>query len=387
MSGPEYEINKARKRRLLIVDDEEGILRLLKNHFTAQGYDVDLCTCGEAALTRARLTRPDLILLDVRMPGMDGYETCARMRQMEGLAEVPILIIAGIDDIEVKRRSAESGADDFIAKPFHFEELGIRVRSLLRIKDLFDREHERARKLREMNLHKDRILSMAAHDLRNPLAGIKAHAELAASRCDTTADVKEYLDDILTSSRHMTDLLQDISDMTVIESGKLDLRLEPVSLVSAINECLRILNGQARDRAFLFDIEEADVIADRRRLRQILLNLLSNALKFSPADKPVTVRVRRREEYVEIGVRDEGVGIPLELQQDLFTPFYRAKRAATRDIPGTGLGLFIIRHLVEKHGGAVFFETEPGKGSEFSFTLPMPSRERLAAEEGTGARA
>jgi len=370
MSSAHDEACRAGKRQLLVVDDEEGVRRLLRTHLSTLGFEVDLCKSGQEALARARAHPPDLILLDVQMPVMNGYETCRRLREQESLLEIPIVMITALDDTDAKRSSAESGADDFISKPFRFEELLIRIKSLLRLKLLFDEEHERHRRLGELNDFKSRILSMAAHDLRNPLTGIKAHAEFAVSKYEMRPEVRESLDDIISSSRHMSDVLRDISDTTLLEQGALELQCERVSVFGVIRESIRYLNGQARERQFLIRGEDVEVLADRRRLRQIMTNLLGNAVKYSAPDSPVTLAVRARGDSAEIAVSDEGIGVPRELQGNLFTPFYRAGRKEIKDIPGTGLGLYIVKSLVEKHGGTIRMDSEPGTGSTLTFTLP-----------------
>ncbi len=251
-------------------------------------------------------------------------------------------------------------------------EKGRLVAELMEQKAAIERQNEELRRLNEV---KNAFVGMAAHDLRNPIAAVQTAADFLLEAGDTLDEEtrREILQDIVAQTRHMLGLINDLLDVSQIEAGTLELDLQPVAVKDFLEEAVHRHTGLAAPKGtkvLLEPVPEGTVMADPLRLRQVIDNLISNAVKYSPPGSTVTVRAERNPGYWRISVQDEGPGISKEEQQNLFQYFARLSTKPTGDEPSTGLGLAISRRMVEAHGGEIGVESEPGKGSTFWFTLP-----------------
>jgi len=293
---------------------------------------------------------------------------------MKALAEdahVPVMMVTAFGDFETMRQSAECGADGFISKPADLRELALRVETMIRTKRVVDELYAKNRELEELGRFKESLLSMTAHDLKGPLTGIRGFAELTLHKLEDPQELKELMHDILLISSYMGNLLENLLNLSLIRSGSLELDIVPVALKTVVEESLRLLKYELQGRKLELRLEDMQVAADRGRLRRVFVNLLGNAVKFSPPEKPIHVTTRRSDGFAQVLIRDEGIGIPRSLLPRLFEPFYRAARKEIRSVPGSGLGLHIARCIIERHGGRIEVKSRVGLGSLFTFTIPL----------------
>ena len=254
------------------------------------------------------------------------------------------------------------------------DELGTLAANLNHMNDELGRLY---RQLESANRHKSEFLANISHELRTPLNAIIGFSEVLNERMfgELNAKQAEYVQDIYTSGRHLHALINDILDLAKIEAGRMDLELSSFSLASAVNGAVTLVHERATRGGIRLDAALADnlgeVTADERKLKQILLNLLSNALKFTPAGGRVAVTAGRRDGIAEISVSDTGIGVAPEHQEIIFEEFRQVRSDATRSREGTGLGLALTRKYVEMHGGKIWVRSEPGKGATFTFNFPV----------------
>lgn len=372
------------KADILIVDDTPTNLDLLFSVLGKKGYHTRPAPSGELALRAAFAKPPDLILLDVNMPGMDGYEVCERLKADERTQDIPVIFLSAMDEVIDKVRAFKVGAVDYIAKPFDVEEVLARIetqltlyRQRLEIEKL--REQERLH-FEEMARLKDQYVQMVSHDLKTPLSVIIGNASLMMKRGTLTdqADV-ESVEGIIESGEMMRRLIRDLLDLAKIESG-VGVQTERVSVNELLEACVVafIQNAQAKNIALNLSLLDKDVAvnADHDRMVQVLSNLISNAIKYTPEGGQVDVFASHQpdEDVLQITVQDTGLGIPAHDLPRIFDRFYRVERPPHQQQSGTGLGLSITKAIIEQHGGTIAADSELGKGTRFVIALPVQSQ-------------
>lgn len=367
------------KSRILVVDDISKNLQVVGTMLRNEGYHVMPATSGVQALERAHAQPPDLILLDLMMPEMDGLEVCSRLKAEPLTRQIPIIFLTASNEMEHLMKGFEAGAVDYITKPFNAPELLARVRTHLELK------HARER-LREMNEEKNEFMGIAAHDLRNPLGAITGYAEIileeAASLQPSPAEqfdrarkeMTECASRINATSRRMAEMVQNLLDANRIERGEMQLTLAPTDLGPALNSVVETQRPHATAKQQTIHLEvpatPAMALVDPGVTVQVLENLVSNAVKYSPPGKNIHVRLKQSPESVRCEVQDEGPGLSAEDQKKLFGKFARLSAKPTGGEHSTGLGLSIVKKMVEAMNGKVWCESEPGKGATFIVELP-----------------
>lgn len=360
---------KSARPRILIVDDVPANIKILGEAIRGE-YEIAIATNGARALEIARAeTPPDLILLDIIMPGLDGYEVCRQLKQDRVCGEIPIIFITSMNEADDEARGFEAGVVDYITKPFSLPIVQARVRTHLALKRQRD-------ELRSLNETKNRFLGTAAHDLRNPLAAIRGLAEIMTEEAigPVTPEQKEMLNLIFHTSDHMLALVNDLLDVAVIESGKFDLQLSPRKLDEILHQRLRVMRpvSAKKEMRLRVEIEELpEFYFDENRILQVFDNLFSNAIKFSPPGSEIGVQMVREGQEVRVAVSDQGPGIRPEDREKLFGDFQKLGTRTTGGESSTGLGLSIVKRIVESHGGRVELQSEVGRGTTFSFVLPF----------------
>lgn len=366
----------SRSKRILIVDDEPLNIKILE-HLLGHDYIVSSTASGEEALELTRsCPSPDLILLDVIMPGLDGYEVCLRLKDDPAIRDIPIIFITAKSDIEDETRGLECGAVDYIARPFSPPIVRARVKAHLQLKQQRDDLAEMARNLELTNQTKNKFLGMAAHDLRNPLVSIRGFSDLLIEGAfgSISEEQRDIIETIHSAAQNMLVLVNDLLDISVIESGKVPLHMEYSSLNSLIEERIRLNRIHADRKGMTIQATYADEIEgyfDRKHLGQVLDNLISNAVKYSPTGTRIFLGLRSAKGGASVSVRDEGPGITREDQAKLFGEFQKLTPRPTGGEGSTGLGLAIVKKIVSAHGGRLSVESELGKGSTFTFTIPI----------------
>jgi signal transduction histidine kinase len=395
---------------ILVVDDLPENRELLEAYLDAAGYRVQSAADGRAALELTAATPPDLILLDVMMPGVDGYQVCRTLKAGEETAFIPIVMLTALQDFQHRLQGIEAGADDFLTKPFNQLELLTRVRSLLRVKALHDEVISSNRQLeervaqrtaalervltdlREMDRLKAEFLANISHELLTPLTPIKGYlpALLQELFGSLSAEQRRALEIIARSVDRLHGLIDNLLAFMQWESGQAGFRPEPLILEAAAQSVLDIVRGVAQEKGVALEAAIPPdlplVLADRAGLTRALRHLLDNAVKFTPAGGHVTVTARSVQqgsrgageqanclppEWVELTVQDTGVGISPEALPRIFDRFYQADASTTRQHGGTGLGLAIVKRILDVHGAAVAVDSTPGLGTTFRLRLPI----------------
>jgi two-component system sensor histidine kinase/response regulator len=380
-----------RRKRVLVVDDEASNRELLEALLTDLGHDVDMAADGSAALAKLDPSH-DLVLLDVMMPGIDGFEVARRIRNESSVSDIPICMVTALSGKEERLRAVAAGASDFIAKPVDKTELQVRTASLLRAKEaqdtatryraeleaqnyLLQENYEQIRKLGEL---KDEFLRIASHDLKNPLTCILGFAYIINSQIPPGTTMTEEAHDwtarITAQCRIMQQIIGDFLDFQALEDGQIKLTLEAVDLNELARDVLERNAGYAAKKGITphLDLERGSLLvnADKSRLNQVLENFVSNAIKFSPQGEQVTVCTRKTESGVLVEVRDSGPGITDEDMKKLFVKYAKLSNMPTGGEKSSGLGLAICKKVVEMQGGKTGARNNPGGGATFWFELP-----------------
>ncbi len=367
---------------VLVVDDNPEIRDYVAGCLK-QSYHLVKAVDGQDALEKARAIRPDLVISDVMMPNLDGYGLCRAIKSDEKLSHIPMILLTSRASLDEKIKGLEAGSDDYLTKPFSARELLVRARNLLHLglqkkelKALNNALKNANEGLREASQMKSQLLRIAAHDLKNPLNGIREFAKILKNEIDAQAPGQEMLDLIHTSSDQMLDMVGKLLDSEALESGELTLHMEPVSLGKVAEEVVRRNRPQAQRKGekLILHLDENDpcvVEGSWEWLRDAMDNLVSNAIKYSPLGKTIWVSVKRHGPVVQFTVRDEGPGLTRDDKKKLFGKFQRLSAVPTSNESSTGLGLSIVKQIVEMHNGQVWAKSEPGQGSTFVIELPV----------------
>jgi signal transduction histidine kinase len=364
---------------VLVVDDNEQNRALAKATLEVEDYEVLLAESGQRALELVESRTPDCVLLDVRMPGMDGPETCRRLRALPGGKEVPVLFLTASRDVDVFEAALAAGGDDFLTKPVQTTELVLRVQAALRMRelDVKNREYfELVRRQRDdlmrLQLQKERLMAFVVHDLKNPVSTVDLLAQVLQRDKKLGPDARETADSIRIEVLNLMRLILNLLDISKSEEGALTISAAPVSLPALVQTLLEGLDVRARAKeiALSQEIEALDIQADKDLLRRVLENLLDNALRYAPKASRVTVTTRSHPGEVELRIADQGHGIPPEMRESIFDRFVQLEhkdRAAPR--AGRGLGLTFCRLAVEAQGGRIYVE-DGQPGTVFCIRLP-----------------
>lgn len=376
---------------MLIVDDIPANLKVLREVLEPRGFRILLAPRGEVALKIARSEIPDLILLDVMMPEMDGFEVCRRLKNDSVTANIPVMFITAKDESEDIVKGLSVGGMDYVSKPFQAEVVVARSETHLK-NSLMARALQRNNE--ELAIAKDAaerarsaqstFLATMSHEIRTPMNSVLGMTALLLET-PLAHEQRDFVETIRTSSRSLLGIINEILDFSKIESGKMTLESQPFNLDSSIEEILDILGSRAAEKNLDFAyLPEpglpSTVVGDITRFKQILLNLAGNALKFTARGEVVITAQRLSSEGtgadasiipLHFSVRDTGIGIPREKQARLFQAFTQVDSSTTRQYGGTGLGLAISKRLTELMGGKMWIESEPSVGCTFHFTVPF----------------
>lgn len=369
--------------QILVVDDNLQNRMLVEAHLAAAGYAVSLAEDGEQAVEMFSRSMPDVVLLDVVMPKMDGFEACRRMRAVRHGAEAAIVFLTALSELGAHQDAMQAGADDFLTKPINRTELLMRVRSLVwmkRLKEGLRNGYDLIRSQREAlfvaQRQKEDTITYIVHDLQNPLASVLANTEFLIGQDALTPELRDATYDILEASRAMQRMVQNLLDISRSEDGALmpnPVAIDLVEIVEAVRvEMSYRLNEKHLNLETSFDIQNAKVFADADLLRRLIENLLDNAFKYSPANGLVEFKARLdSDNFVEFKVIDHGPGIPEDARETVFEKYVRLDRETTRGRrAGRGLGLAFCRLAVDVHGGRIWVEQAEPTGAAFCVRLP-----------------
>lgn len=387
---------------ILIVDDTLYNIQLLSLMLIRQGYLVKQATNGYEALEKATQLLPDIILLDIRMPDIDGYEVCKILKANPATQGIPIIFISSIEEPSEKVEAFSVGGVDYISKPFQLIEVLARIETHLRLCSLQKKLQEQNEQLqlsasvlarslkqeRELSEMKTNFISVVSHEFRTPLTTIQSAAELLEHYEWTKEEQTEQLHQIQSEVKHMTELMEDVLFLSRTNANKAKLNITEFDLLKFCKQLLRQIQrtfGKDYNLHSSFhhladdllvdnphlqqDIPQFLVKMDEKLLRQILSNLITNAIKYSPENKDIDFQIIIDQEQVIFMISDHGIGIPEEDLIHLFSAFHRGKNVGI--LPGTGLGLSIVKNCVDIHNGLISVKSQLDIGTEFRVTLPL----------------
>jgi two-component system sensor histidine kinase/response regulator len=355
--------------RILVTDDQPANIQVVGAMLGKFGYEIIPASDGPTALKRLAIRVPDLILLDVLMPGMDGIEVCRRIRENPEWNDIPIIFLSAADDKELIVRALEAGGVDYVTKPFNHGEMLSRVRTHLALKAASD-------KLKHLAEDKDELLGILAHDLKNHLGGMQMSAQLLRERMTQAADSRpaQLCENICHSTGQLLSFVKEFLANSAADHG-FKPKSETVNLNDVVTRTVQDYREAARRKGLEIQLDlpsqAAQAFADRNALSQILDNLLSNAVKFSPLGTRITVAVRAGVGGPECSIQDQGPGFSPEDRARMFRRYGRLSARPTGGEPSTGLGLSIVKKLVEAMKGELTCESIPGQGATFIVRLPQ----------------
>lgn len=358
---------------ILVVDDTVENLRLLSVMLGAQGYEVRPVTNGRQALQAVERDPPDLILLDINMPGMNGYEVCVQLKANPALKDIPVIFLTALSDVADKVKAFDVGGIDYITKPFQLEEVQARVRTHVALRRAGLELSDSYKRLASLERLRDDLVHMVVHDMRSPLTVMLGHLQMLREGPlkGLSGDALEDLTAAERAARRLGRMANDLLDVSRLEEGKLPLRKEESDLVLAASDAIGNLGVLGRSLE-LHAPGQVRCSFDVDLVRRVLENLISNAIKHSRAGDVLQVSVATTEGRARVEVRDQGPGVPLEARQRIFEKFESdAPRAERKKYHSVGLGLTFCKLAVEAHGGAIGVSSREPKGSVFWFELPL----------------
>jgi signal transduction histidine kinase len=380
----EYEGPAAEPGSILIVDDNDVNRDMLLRRLQRQGYVVEAAPDGAEALRMLDERAFDLVLLDILMPEIDGYQVLERLKANPDLRHIPVIMISALHEMDSVIRCIEIGAEDYLPKPFNPVLLKARVGACLEKKRLRDRERqlfaqvqENYQRLQQLEALRDSLTHMVIHDLRTPLTSLTFGLQLI-ERAGTLNDTqRQCLHMAMTGGQNLLTMINDLLDISKMEAGSLQLELTTLTaegLIAAASQSVReliLVENQTLDTEIDADI--SPFLGDEDKLRRTLINLLSNAQKFTPRGGSIIIGVRLTfdKDALLFSVADTGEGIPRDSFDKIFEKFGQAETRRGGRKMSTGLGLTFCRMAVEAHGGKIWVESELGKGSKFFFTVPL----------------
>ncbi len=369
----------ARASTILVVDDNEANRGLARHTLEDEGYRVVVATNGHEALALFGTEAPDCVLLDVRMPDLDGFAVCERIRALPRGADTPVVFLTALRDVDTFDHALRSGGDDFLTKPVRPTELVIRVQSALKLRKLSSelREHyELLRRQRDdllrVQLQKERLMAFVVHDLKNPVNAMDLHAQLLARDASLPASARESAGQIRSAARRLGQMILNLLDISKADEGKLVAKKTPVDLEALAAKVAAEIDVAARARGCRLEVALAvsRVDADGDLLERTLVNLLENAVRHAPKGSVVRLTSRREGPTVELRVADAGSGVPEAMRESLFDPFVQlAGDGQPPSRGGRGLGLAFCRLAVQAHGGRIWVE-DGNPGAVFVLELP-----------------
>jgi two-component system, sensor histidine kinase and response regulator len=338
-----------------------------------QGFEVRPVTTGRQALLAAERVQPALILLDINMPDINGYEVCERLKANPALADIPVIFLTALTDVADKVRAFQVGGVDYITKPFQLEEVHARVQTHLALRQARLELADSLAKLHAVENLKDNLVNMIVHDMRSPLMALSGHLELVTESCSSLDDTAR--DDLQIAARladRVAQMANDLLDVGRLENNKMPLERASHDIATTANAVLASL--EVLDPGRVLEVEVPPGLhmwCDERVIRRVVENLAGNAIKHTPSTGRVTVRAMLNSSCVRIEVKDEGQGISDEAKLNLFEKFAAVEQRQQRKYHSAGLGLAFCKLAVHAHGGQIGVEDNLPRGSTFWFELPL----------------
>ena len=371
-----------RAAKILVVDDNEQNRALVEATLEPEGHQILLASCGEDALRAFEQHQPDCVLLDVRMPGLDGFAVCARIRDLPGGKEVPILFLTALRDIETFDRALLVGADDFLGKPIRPTELVVRVKTALKLRrmgaDLRDHYgliRQQRDDLTRLALQKDLLMAFVIHDLKNPISAIDLFAQSMVRDRALPQDARDTAASIRGATRQLMRLIHNLLDISKSEEGKLAPRRAEIDARALVEEVRESFEVQARDARVTLEttVDVVTLVADQDLIRRVLENLTDNSIRHAPKGSSVRLHVERIGHETQLRVIDRGEGIPPGMRDKIFDRFVQLENSVgPSSRSGRGLGLTFCKLAIEAHGGRAWVE-DAAPGASMCVSVPDAS--------------
>ena len=357
---------------VLVVDDTIENLRLLSDILDHQGYDVRAVTSGSQALRAVEHDPPDLILLDITMPDMDGYEVCRRLKATDGAKDVPVIFLTALSDTADKVQAFDVGGVDYVTKPFRGEEILARVKTHVALRQSQVALGASYARLRELEQLRDDLVQMIVHDMRSPLAAMSIHLRLLTGPAAALSDKsQEDLHAAIRSAETLSRMTNDLLDVSRLEEGRMPIDRAVWNLTEIANDVRAALGVMDRDRRI--DIDSAgpvEVNCDGALVRRVLENLVSNGIRHTPAGSYLRISIANRDGRARVAVHDSGVGVPAQAREKIFEKFGTLVTSHEGTYHSTGVGLAFCKLAIEAQGGVIGVDPGVQVGSVFWFELP-----------------
>jgi two-component system, sensor histidine kinase and response regulator len=356
---------------VLVVDDEPKNVQLLTDLLESRNYRVCQAADGEQGLALARDRLPDVVLLDVMMPRLNGFEVCRRLKGEQKTAMIPVLLVTALDARQDRIAGIDAGANDFINKPIDSADLMLRVRNAASTRQLHDRLATQLKQLQEFEAARDTLTHMIVHDLRSPLTGLRAYLDLLRLAANGNAEVVEYAAEAQKTAVRLTEMISQVLEVSRMEAGQMPVSLQETDLSEVLPRAVAILGPPPSEITLEYQIPEKPVTihCDPELIGRVVVNLVGNAFKFTPPKGHVSVGLASEPDRVRITVTDNGPGIPPDLRGKVFEKFGQAPLGQASGSRSTGLGLTFCKLAVEAHGGRIGLEGPKDGGARFWIEL------------------
>jgi signal transduction histidine kinase len=363
------------QEKILVVDDTPTNINILFHTLEQRGFKVLVAGNGESAVDRAKIASPDLILLDIMMPGIDGFETCRRLKNDDATRDIPVVFMTALTETVDKIKGFSLGAVDYITKPFQVEEVLARIDTHLTIERQRRELAALNSRLEEINASKDKFFSIVSHDLKNVFMYIPQLSDMLLENFETLSEEerREIVTRIRGDAKNTQNLFENLLHWSRLQVGSAKISPQAVELAPIVEKTRSLFEEIARGKGVRIETNApAGVVAyaDDNLLFTVLRNLVSNAVKFTERDGVVEVSATKEGEFVEIVVKDDGVGMTEKTLGNLFKIEHARSSAGTASEQGTGLGLILVKEMVGKSEGELSVESELGKGATFAVRLP-----------------
>lgn len=360
--------------KVMIIDDTPENLRILSQMLAGNGYRVFTFPSGKLALNAATKNPPDIILLDIKMPEMDGYEVCRHLKADAKLRDIPVLFLSAMSASMDKVAAFQAGGVDYIAKPFELEEVMARISTHLTIAHQRRWLKENCDRLNELEKLRDSLTHMIVHDMRSPLTGLIGFLNVMATQKTQfpPEELAKMVDNCQQCADSLMDMINSLLDVHRLEQGKMPIHVESCDVRQLANEGIKSLGhlAEERDIKIVAPPQSMPATCDPELMRRVVANLVANAIKFTPRDGKIMVKLDRDRTNLKLAVVDNGFGIPPEYQAKIFDKFEQVAARQANANPSTGLGLTFCKLAVEAQGGKIGVESVPNSGSTFWVNLP-----------------
>ena len=364
--------SKAKKGSLLIVDDTPDNIDVLVGCLSPE-YRTRIATNGKIALSLCDKEAPDLILLDIMMPEMDGYEVCRRLKEKEETRNIPIIFITAKGEPQDETKGLALGAVDYIAKPITPAIVLARVATHLEVNRQRLKIEKAYKQLQELEALRDNLVHMVVHDMRTPLSLMNGHLELLKMRSNLTSQGEAHLDAVTRACTGLIEMVSTVLDVSRFDENEMPLEMEELDIVALANETIAPYQSLEFGASIVFEPSQDSlkIRCDRNIIQRVITNLIGNAVKFTPDSGTVRLLLEKIGQSVKISISDNGPGISPEYHEKIFEKFGQVEMQNKKRKYSTGFGLTFCKLAVEAHGGTIGVESEIGEGSTFWFRLPI----------------